>query len=404
MRITKVSVEKLFGIFDHEIPLNQDSRITIIHGPNGVGKTVLLSLLHSLFHYEYELIDKIKFKQFRIEFEGGAFITIKGSADNRKLSIQYDDGAGTEFKPFEPRLSKPSEGQKSLAKHTYRFPFHGIPFGLEGPVGYEEDINKFLDIHTDLYGEAPEWLQHIHKETKSVLIHTHRLQSGRFDKFGLTPHYYDIDEDVDPTVVDFSTKFAEHITGSVGFGAFVDDLNQQQKLQKLAETEADLISNAPDEELTASHLAARRDQLQSITQKIENRYQGIKLFKETMLFKDIINERVLFKSLDITSIHKGFWFIADDGSEVPLSALSSGEQHLIVLYYYLLFEVYPDTLVMIDEPELSLHVVWQRSFLKDLQRIVKLRKFDVLVATHSPQIVHDKWGWMVGLGEPESES
>ena len=38
MRITKVLVKKLFGIFDHEIPLNQDSRITIIHGPNGFGK------------------------------------------------------------------------------------------------------------------------------------------------------------------------------------------------------------------------------------------------------------------------------------------------------------------------------------------------------------------------------
>lgn len=399
MRITKVSVEKLFGMFDHEIPLNQDSRITIIHGPNGVGKTVLLSLLHSLLHYEYELIDKIKFKQFQIEFEGGAFITVEGSADNRKLSIQYDDGVGAEFKSFEPRLSKSSE------RHAYRrYPFNEIPFGLEGPVGYEEGINKFLDIYTDLYGEAPEWLQHIHKETKSVLIHTHRLQSGRFDKFGLTPHYYDIDEDVDPTVVDFSTKFAEHITGSVGFDTFVDDLNQQQKLQKLAATEADLISSASDEELADSHLAARRNQLQSITQKIENRYQGIKLFKETMLFKDIINERILFKSLDITSIHKGFWFIADDGSEVPLSALSSGEQHLVVLYYYLLFEVHPDTLVMIDEPELSLHVVWQRNFLKDLQQIIELRKFDVLVATHSPQIVHDKWDWMVGLGEPESDS
>ena len=48
---------------------------------------------------------------------------------------------------------------------------------------------------------------------------------------------------------------------------------------------------------------------------------------------------------------------------------------------------------MIDEPELSMNVVWQRNFLKDLQRIIELRKFDVLIATHSPQIIHDKWDW-----------
>ena len=56
MRITKISVKGLFGMFDHEIPLNQESRITIVHGPNGVGKTVLMELVHSLFHYEYEYI------------------------------------------------------------------------------------------------------------------------------------------------------------------------------------------------------------------------------------------------------------------------------------------------------------------------------------------------------------
>ena len=54
---------------------------------------------------------------------------------------------------------------------------------------------------------------------------------------------------------------------------------------------------------------------------------------------------------------------------------------------------------MIDEPELSMNVVWQRNFLKDLQRIIELRNFDVLIATHSPQIIHDKWDWMVALGE-----
>ena len=70
----------------------------------------------------------------------------------------------------------------------------------------------------------------------------------------------------------------------------------------------------------------------------------------------------------------------------------------MVMYYKLLFETDPDTLVIIDEPELSMNVVWQRNFLKDLQRIVDLRQFDVLIATHSPQIIHDKWDWMVPLG------
>ena len=41
MRITKVSVKGLFGMFDHEIPLESGvSDYDHVHGPNGVGKTV----------------------------------------------------------------------------------------------------------------------------------------------------------------------------------------------------------------------------------------------------------------------------------------------------------------------------------------------------------------------------
>lgn len=48
-RIKQISVKNLFGMFDHTIPLNVDERITIIHGPNGFGKTALLRLLDTLF-------------------------------------------------------------------------------------------------------------------------------------------------------------------------------------------------------------------------------------------------------------------------------------------------------------------------------------------------------------------
>lgn len=48
-RIKQVSVTNLFGIFNHIIPLYMGDRITIIHGPNGFGKTIMLKLLNELF-------------------------------------------------------------------------------------------------------------------------------------------------------------------------------------------------------------------------------------------------------------------------------------------------------------------------------------------------------------------
>ena len=90
--------------------------------------------------------------------------------------------------------------------------------------------------------------------------------------------------------------------------------------------------------------------------------------------------------------------VAGDGIDaLPLDSLSSGEQHELILHYDLLFRVPSNTVVLLDEPELSLHIEWQSKFLADLMEIVKLSRFDALVATHSPYIVGTRDDLMVEL-------
>ena len=118
------------------------------------------------------------------------------------------------------------------------------------------------------------------------------------------------------------------------------------------------------------------------------------------LFKQIINERFRYNKMTISK-QDGFSFVTMDDRPLPVTSLSSGEQHELVLLYELLFKVNPDSLILIDEPELSLHVAWQQQFLQDLQEITQLASFDVLIATHSPQIIHDRWDLTVELKGPE---
>jgi predicted ATP-dependent endonuclease of OLD family len=63
----------------------------------------------------------------------------------------------------------------------------------------------------------------------------------------------------------------------------------------------------------------------------------------------------------------------------------------------LLFKFAPNSLVLIDEPELSLHLTWQERFLPDLLEIVKIANFDVIIATHSPFIIGSRRDLMVAL-------
>ena len=121
------------------------------------------------------------------------------------------------------------------------------------------------------------------------------------------------------------------------------------------------------------------------------------LLEKLELFTSILNERrFTFKSISIDR-DKGFYFKTQKGKILELSDLSSGEQHEVVLLYELIFKTKKGLLVLIDEPEISLHITWQKEFLGDLLRIIKIQEFQVLIATHSPSIINDRWDLVYNL-------
>lgn len=75
------------------------------------------------------------------------------------------------------------------------------------------------------------------------------------------------------------------------------------------------------------------------------------------------------------------------GEFIDVTLLSSGEQHEVVLLYNLIFEVPDSSILLVDEPENSLHVAWQQMIISDLMQIAKIKKLQLIVATHSPTIV-----------------
>ena len=116
-------------------------------------------------------------------------------------------------------------------------------------------------------------------------------------------------------------------------------------------------------------------------------------------FRDIINRcEFANKQLEIDP-RFGFRFVSDDELHTILSLdqLSSGEKQMIIQVYELLFRAQSGTLVLIDEPELSLHMMWQMNYLKNLMEIAHLRGFQCIVATHSPQIFNSLWSKSVDL-------
>jgi len=115
--------------------------------------------------------------------------------------------------------------------------------------------------------------------------------------------------------------------------------------------------------------------------------------KEWNLFKENINPKItiLQKLLDKYMMNKNVEVTPmgllvkskDDNRKIPLNSLSSGEKKLIVIFMHCLFN--EDVPIMIDEPEISLSIIWQENLLPDLLKKTNIRQ--IIVATHSSAII-----------------
>jgi len=77
----------------------------------------------------------------------------------------------------------------------------------------------------------------------------------------------------------------------------------------------------------------------------------------------------------------------ENSSIVPFSELSSGEQQILSLLIKICAKADSDTVFLIDEPEISLHVSWQQQLPALLSLIAKEFQCSFVVATHSPIVV-----------------
>lgn len=84
------------------------------------------------------------------------------------------------------------------------------------------------------------------------------------------------------------------------------------------------------------------------------------------------------------------------GREIPLENLSSGEKQIIYRASFLLrnLEILKGAVVIIDEPELSLHPKWQINILGFYKKLFTdvdgVQSSQIFVATHSPFVIHNE--------------
>lgn len=103
-------------------------------------------------------------------------------------------------------------------------------------------------------------------------------------------------------------------------------------------------------------------------------------------FVETINDFLSDKSLKF-KVGYGFSLVNRRGVDLDPAQLSSGEQQLLLLFCYVLTARDQATVFMIDEPEISLNIKWQRQLVQSLLNITEGAKIQFLFASHSLELL-----------------
>jgi len=85
--------------------------------------------------------------------------------------------------------------------------------------------------------------------------------------------------------------------------------------------------------------------------------------------------------------NKNIYFENEKGERFGIDALSTGEKTLLTKVLYLYLSEIKNSIILIDEPELSLHPTWQNNILQRYENFADKNNNQIILATHSPHIL-----------------
>lgn len=456
MRISAIKAFGLFNYFNHTLEFNLNERVAIMIGPNGYGKTMLLRMINALFNGQLQTLERLPFNELRVYFDDAtafhvsrierAGTTTKDGAETA-LEIAYarEDQIVDRFQPIadprqdESRYHLISDIENYIPDVVQSGPMQWRHMGSREELELSEVLVRFGEylppeirmLEASLAG--PEWFEGKRSAIPVRFIDIERLT--RFSNYdpgdvryrrsysarmrsspertvrrysdllaekvrSIVTEYANLSQSLDRS---FPARLVEEMTAPP---PSIEDL--QRRLQDvdvrrseiiesgLLRQEQEVISLPEIDSIDESKLGVLAVYAQDASDKLS---VFDDLHERVQAFTKIANARFLNKRVAVS--RDGLRVYSFDGSDLNVEMLSSGEQHQLVLLYDLLFDTKPDSLVMIDEPELSLHVAWQREILPDLQEMATLSQFSVLLATHSPQIIGERLDLTIELSGPE---
>lgn len=434
--IESIVIDRLFGNRTVEINseenLYTDSKILLLHGMNGSGKTTLLNILYHLLSCATSAghkssIAKIPFRSTTIQLSNGLTIEayrrhggLKGSftmsfispeginnteqfKSDSNLKVSIDDQPDSQDKFLKElsehvpdvyymsdnrqfnndRYRETLERQSNLVRHqryvdernrhSFDTEFH---YGAIDYVPADDSLSFQLDT----------MLQLVRERIRHSLIE--KSDQGQEDASNIYKRV--IKTIANPYSPELATdNVCDNLLIRLANISRTSSLYSDYGLSSAIDT-SDFAKSITD--MTKSTSANEKlelvlNVLNPYVESAESRLSSLKpIFDLVDNFIDTTNRLLVDKHMTF-STRKGFGVQTDQGDPLTTANLSSGEKHLMMILSSTLLANTSSSVLLIDEPEMSLNPTWQQNLISSMIRCSPQANTQFVLATHSHDIL-----------------
>ncbi|CAH7429889.1 AAA family ATPase [Vibrio cyclitrophicus] len=424
----KVSLEGIHQRYNLNIELKEG--LNVLHGQNGTGKSTLLHIIANIANRDFVRFAFLDFKSITVTYLDDRVLTITRKdglivlkapnglefpfslkdalefADNERsypnrmhtfeqpkfleledyLSLSDIPKIGTAYFPaFRTMLeawasqrdnqdSRQITGKKVMSMRNATA-FSRNVFGSFLP---EINFPNPTEIEANLRREIREAQLAIGRNESSIFSNSFvKVFSALLDK--------KINQDLNSSeILQEIAHLSIESSKSTGPGAAEESNSAYDELQRVVMNGLAISQDRTSKETTAGALAVYRDALKDRKEFKENAFKEINKYLEVV--NSFLDNKAINYKLDTDRRMQRVGLEFPDGTWSSIRVMSSGERQLLTMLYAV-NRMSGNSAVLIDEPELSLHIDWQEDLLSKM--IEQLGSRQIIVCTHSPAIAAD---------------
>jgi predicted ATP-binding protein involved in virulence len=433
--IKSLSIRMLHHYLDIDLQFLEG--LNVIYGKNGKGKTTVLHIIANILELDFSRFSHIKFHSISVTSFNGDTLDLAQSDEGSIRAIFNENIIGFSNDAKYPILSMAEEeiiksafGGRPVYLPAYRSILEKVKStsnSYEGSRSSEHDAIKKKELF-EISKEKPSFVRHRDEQRANMVAFKTLQCRDWFGPFVPIIRYPGLADVVDSISEEFneaqmsSSQAQSQMLNSIFIGVFNSITSKDETpgdgeveplLERVKTALDDTQTNASLHSITASQQLAHAvrqakfagDQDNDATKRVLKLYADMlerlknenqRVFTKLRSYESAVNKFLDGKHLEISphfarnhNRWREYAFVRTSNNSVyPLTTLSSGERQILTMLFTASRMSTASTgIFLIDEPELSLHIDWQRIILANLEQQAANRQ--IIACTHSPEVGAD---------------